>query len=373
MWNRFHLRMPVTWLAPTCALPCSLAVAVLIISWPTLGNAQGLSDHRSAASGQTTQGQLPQSANDEPIGYKNWAIKTLGGNQFWTDVRYVGGWRVQQNSETGHFRLLDPKDVRQAWGNRAHCDQSLDQFIAQGTAGPLTGKVVIVLHGLIRTSDSMQPLADYLEASDYRVVNFRYASTRKGLGDHAAALKSVIDGLGPTVTEIYFVGHSLGNLVVRRYLGDQTDPATGQQGDRRIKRMVMIGPPNQGSRMARLLKSSLLFNSIAGVSGAELSRKWDQVAPTLATPHFEFGIIAGGQADGAQLDNFILRGKDDFTVGLGEAKLVGAADLLVRPLLHSTMMRQPEVMEATLKFFQQGCFVSPQTRNPISASGDNLE
>ena len=156
-------------------------------------------------------------------------------DRFWTDVRYASGWRIQQNSQTGHFRLLDSRNVRHAWGNRLHCDQALDQLIVKGNAKLYTGKVVIVLHGLIRTSSSMTAMAKHLrDEGKYATINFQYASTRKSVGDHAIALKSVIDQLGPNVTEINFVGHSLGNIVVRRYLGDTRDPLTGKQGDSRI-------------------------------------------------------------------------------------------------------------------------------------------
>ncbi len=304
----------------------------------------------------------------EPVAYPNWRTKTLGGKQFWTDVRYVGGWRVQVNSQTGHCRLLDPGNTRHASGNRLHCDELLDQMTDNGKAKLDTGKVVITLHGLMRTKSAMQPMADYLQKNgEFTSINLQYASTRKTVAEHAIALKSVIDQLGPEVTEIDFVCHSLGNIVVRRYLGDHTDPQTGWQGDVRIKRMVMLGPPNQGSRMARVLKSSFAFQTIAGVSGVELSRTWEKLEPTLATPHFEFGIIAGGQLNEEKFSNFILSGKDDFTVSVEETKLVGAHDFLVRPLLHSTMMHQPEVLKATLSFLQNGYFTSEQDRSPLQA------
>lgn len=311
---------------------------------------------------QSPEDQGPQRA----IGYPNLKARTFGGSQFWTDLRNVSDWRIQVNSETGHHRLIDPKNVRNGWGNLLHCHQLLDQKIVEGTVPLRQGKVVILLHGLMRTRTSMQPLAnDLRDRFGYAVVNFQYASTRKKVGDHAAALKALIAGLGPNVNEIYLVGHSLGNLVVRRYLGDNQDPATGQQGDSRIKRMVMIGPPNQGSKMARVLKASFLFQTIAGASGSELSRSWEKLEPTLATPKFEFGIIAGGQESEQNLSNYILKGKDDFTVSVEEAKLVGARDFLVRPLFHSTMMRQPEVFKAVAEFFEHGHFVSDQARHPI--------
>ena len=312
------------------------------------------------------QAESQTQSNEKPVGFFNWKTQTLGGQQFWTDIRYVGGWRIQGNSETKHYRLLDPKDVRHASGNRLHCEQTLDRLIVDGLAKSCRGKVVIVLHGLIRTKNSMQPMSDYLHKyGGFTSINFQYASTRQHVGQHAAALTSVIEGLGPHVTEINFVGHSLGNIVVRRYLADNSKPNVGQQGDPRIKRMVMLGPPNQGSRMARLLKTSFLFQTVAGVSGSELSQTWDKLESTLAIPAFEFGIIAGGQEGQKDLGNFILTGKDDFTVSVEETKLAGARDFLVRPLFHSTMMHQPEVLEASLNFLQNGWFESQQTQSPL--------
>ena len=327
------------------------------------------SESKLESTAQVDAQEKPSGILDEskPIGYENWQAKTLGGQQFWTDVRFTGGWRIQHNAMTKHYRLIDPNDVRHAWGNQLHCDMTLDKMVVDETAKLDRGKVVIILHGLMRTSNAMEPMAQFLKGKGgYTTLNFQYASTRNTVAEHASALKSVIDNLGPHVSEINFVGHSLGNIVVRRYLYDSTDATTGKQGDARIKRMVMLGPPNQGSRVARILKSSFLFSAIAGVSGVQLSTGWEKLSPTLATPKFEFGIIAGGQANDGDFDNFVLKGKDDFTVSVEEAKLPGAHDLIVRPLLHGTMMHQPETLAAALSFLQNGYFVSEKDRNPIA-------
>ena len=117
--------------------------------------------------------------------------------------------------------------------------------------------------------------------------------------------------------------------------------------------------------MARLLKDSFLFKTIAGASGAQLSLDWQNLEPRLATPTFQFGIVAGAQETDQKLSNFVLQGKDDFTVSLEEAMLPGAHDTFVRPLLHSTMMNRPEVLDATLRFLQHGYFVSAAERRPF--------
>ncbi len=308
----------------------------------------------------------PKSTDEtEPAqGFFNVPTKTLGGMQFWSDVRAVGGWKIQRNSNTEHHRLIRDDGTRMAWGNLAHCDQRLQQEIVAGVVQPETGKVVILLHGLMRANHSMMDLGDHLKKNgDYSVIDFGYASTQEPIEVHAADLKSLIDGLGPDVTEINFVAHSLGNIVVRHYLGDQNKANVAR--DPRIKRMVMLGPPNQGSRMATIAKNSLIFKTLTGTSGTQLGKGWELLEPKLATPDFEFGIIAGGQEDEEDWDNFMVEGPDDFTVALDEAKLAGATDLLVRPLLHSNMMRQPIVLESTLRFLQHGYFVSKEERQPI--------
>ncbi len=297
----------------------------------------------------------------------NLTAKTLGGQQFWTDLRHATGWRIQRNEVSGQHRLIDDKDYRIADGTFEQCDERLNEAINNGETRLHQGELVIVLHGLLRSRRSMNKLSSYLRSEGgYQVINFEYASSRKEVAVHAAALRQMIDSLGPEVTRIHLVGHSLGNIVIRHYLGDTTDPTTGSQGDPRIGRIVMIGPPNQGSKMAEWLKNSFLFNTIAGVSGAQLSTHWSQLEPKLATPQQEFGIIAGGQSDSQKLNNIILKGPDDFTVRLEETKLVGAKDFLVKPLYHGTMMKQPFVLEATLQFLKHGYFISESQLRPIT-------
>lgn len=307
-----------------------------------------------------------QKMSEQPNGNLNWKTRTMGGMQFWSDVHFTGGFKIQRNSKTGHHRLVDPSKVRLAWGNLAHCHSELNDLIAAGKVPANRGKFVIALHGLMRTNLAMEPIATYLrEQGGYTVVNFQYASSREVVATHAKYLRTLVDGLGDGVTEINFVGHSLGNIVVRHYLGDIQ--REGHRRDQRIYRMVMLGPPNQGSRMARILKNSFLFKTIAGASGAQLSVGWEHLEASLATPEFEFGIVAGAQAQESDLSNFVLRGKDDFTVSVDETKLAGAHDMFIQPLLHSTMMKQSNVMEAMLRFFQHGYFETEQARKPVSS------
>lgn len=45
----------------------------------------------------------------------NLPMKTMGGKVFWNIVREKGGWKLQQNMFTGHYRILDPNNIRRGW------------------------------------------------------------------------------------------------------------------------------------------------------------------------------------------------------------------------------------------------------------------
>ncbi|MEX2027297.1 MAG: lipase [Pirellulaceae bacterium] len=253
----------------------------------------------------------------------NPVTKTMGGTQFWSDELVFRSWRIQQNVLTGHYRLLDESDYRQASGTFDECRRKLEKLKTARKLEPMKGPAVVTLHGLIRSRDMMEGIGKYLEQEgDYLWLNVSYASTRRTLDEHAAALARVIEHL-EGVTEIHFVCHSLGNLVVRRYVGEAAAAEPKWKVDPRIKRMVMLGPPNHGARFAHYFKDNKVFDLVLGPAGKQLTAQWSDVEKRLAVPPFEFGIIAGSASNG-RLKNPLLDGDDDLVVKVEETKLPGA-------------------------------------------------
>ena len=41
---------------------------------------------------------------------------TLGGQVFWDTLSNVKGWRLQKNKVFGNYRIIDPNNIRRAWG-----------------------------------------------------------------------------------------------------------------------------------------------------------------------------------------------------------------------------------------------------------------
>ena len=293
-------------------------------------------------------------------------LPTLGGKQFWSDELVFWEWRIQRNIYSKRCRLLDPRNLQVESGSFEECHRRLQSIKARQKLRPVSGPVVIALHGTGRSRQSMQPLCDYLcKHGRYTALNVSYASTRARIGQHAKSLGRVIAYLGPEVTEINFVAHSMGNLVIRHYLGDQTDARNQRRPDPRIGRIVMLAPPNQGPQMAARVQDNKLFQLLWGVSGVEMAKEWKHLSKRLATPACQFGIIAGGQV--VRGGNPLITGDDDLVVSVEETRLAGAHDFLVRPVLHSFIMNDPDVQRATLLFLRRAYFVSPSKRNPIVA------
>jgi pimeloyl-ACP methyl ester carboxylesterase len=273
---------------------------------------------------------------------------TLGGKQFWTDHAWRRGWKIQNNVITGHFRLLNEKNVRYAWGTRQQCLAELDKQVPDSS---LKGtEVVILMHGLMRSSSSMKNMGNYLESkTGIQPIYFEYASSRGSISEHALAFGEFVESL-PKNTKISLVGHSMGNIVARHFIGD-LQRSNDAETLSRIQSVVMLGPPNQGSSIARQLAKTGVFGLIAGKGGMELGKEWEEFQTRLATPPCPFGIIAGKLSDAAP-QNPLVDGNGDFVVSFEETQLEGSSDVLAIPRLHTYIMDAPEAQEATANFIR---------------------
>lgn len=293
----------------------------------------------------------PSIAQEAPVAerpFPNVPLPTLGGLQFWTDYQWNDGWRIQQHSITSHWRLISPSNVRFAWGSRAACEQALqDRVAADQTPDP---HIVVVMHGLLRSSHSMAKMHQALSRSGPgRPVYFEYASTRRPISEHAAALREWVESL-PGKPRIDFVCHSMGNIVTRHAMASwqRNDP---QGVLPRIGRMVMLGPPNQGAGIARRLGKLGLFEIVTGRGGTELGAAWELFQKELATPPCPFAIVAGDMTE-SWLQNPLISGPSDFLVLVEETKLEGYAEFRTVPVLHSLIMSDASVQEFVSRFLR---------------------
>lgn len=282
-------------------------------------------------------------------------MKTLGGRQFWGDVHFFHEWRIQRNVFTGHYRLIDGDDNRHMSGTFPECLDRLQAIRKKRKLPPMTGKAVLLLHGIIRSSKSMSKLCRPFEERGYHVFSFDYPSTQIDIPEAAAYLNRAIESL-EGIEEINFIVHSMGGLVVRAYLTKHRDP--------RIERMVMMGVPNLGADMANRVRDLGLYRAIFGPAGQQLVKDAEGFIACLPTPDFEFAIIAGarGTLNGY---NPLIPGDDDGTVSVASTRLPGAADFITVPALHSFIMRDERAVEFAVRFITEGQLRAEGSPHPI--------
>ena len=76
-------------------------------------------------------------------------------------------------------------------------------------------ELVFLVHGMGRTPVSMYLLGRRLERAGYRVSSFGYWSTTGTVPGLGAALARRVAELMGDAPAVHFVGHSLGNIIVR--------------------------------------------------------------------------------------------------------------------------------------------------------------
>jgi len=307
-------------------------------------------------------------AHAERGGLLSAGIPTLGGGWVWSDEVWLHGWRIEKHAIIGHYRLVDANNLRHAFGSFETCLAKLNEVKAEEKFPALPKHLVIVMHGLGANGKFMQGLADYLaDNGNLATANISYPSTMEDIDSYAASLDSLIRHLDG-VESIDFVAHSMGNIVVRRYLNnlERLDPA--MRPPVKFRRMVMIAPPNHGAELADRFADNKLVQVVAGKPLEQLapSKGWPELESQLATPNFEFGIIVGGRGDGeGYLD--AIPGDDDALLSIDTCKLAGASDFIQTKGIHQLMPKYREVREATLRFLTKGYFLSPESRTPVVA------
>lgn len=209
---------------------------------------------------------------------------------------------------------------------------------------------VVLLHGWAQVTNSMGRLDSTLSRAGYNVVNVKYASRRyeieilakDAIGRGVSECRSVSTGT------IHFVTHSLGGILLRVYLEHEELEDLG--------RVVMLGPPNQGSELVESLLHVPGFKTIGGPASVELGTSDDNILSNLSPVDFDLGIIAGTTSINP-LGFLFMPGPNDSIVSVENTKVEGMKAHLVLPVTHQLMMRNNEVIDHAVHYLKTGTFI----------------
>lgn len=190
-----------------------------------------------------------------------------------------------------------------------------------------------------------------LSDSGYAVFNLDYPSRKRTIDELADLLHEfLLECCLSKGGSIHFVTHSLGGIVVRRYIRKSRPPNLG--------RVVMLSPPNGGSGIIDSLGKLPLFRFVMGPAAMELGTGPSSVPGSLGPADFELGIITGRRSVNP-IGSLLVDGEDDGSVSVESAKLEGMKSFLVVPASHTFIMRNRRVIDEILHFLEEGRFTSP--------------
>ncbi|WP_297309115.1 alpha/beta hydrolase [Neptuniibacter sp.] len=193
----------------------------------------------------------------------------------------------------------------------------------------------------------MIPVEKVLVKHGYSTVNEGYPSRSKNIEELANETIPKALEQCPTNTKVNFVTHSMGAILLRQYLAQNSIP--------NLKRVVMLGPPNQGSEIVDTLGDIPGFHFINGDAGLQLGTGDNGITNILGPASFDLGIIAGTQTINWVLSSFI-PGADDGKVSVDRTKLDGMNDHIALPVTHPLMMNNRPVQNQILHYLKYGYF-----------------
>ena len=207
-----------------------------------------------------------------------------------------------------------------------------------------TKELVVLLHGIARSSKHMSKLASCLQKEGYEVLNLDYPSTKYSIEDLADMVYEAVECNIQKQGKVHFVGYSMRAIVIRAMLNKYKFDNLG--------RVVQLAPPNSGSEVADFLSKSWIYNKFYGPAGKQLTTK---AKLNFGKIDYELGVIAGNFSIDP-ISSLIIRGRSDGKVSIKSTMIKGMKDHIVVSASHTFFPSNKEVQRQTVAFLKGGRF-----------------
>ena len=207
---------------------------------------------------------------------------------------------------------------------------------ATETSHSMSTDWVLLLHGLFASRRSMRLLECTIRSHGYPVLNWGYPTWWRTTQSHVNRLLPLLDELqaNPQVRSINFVTHSMGGILVRSALH------TARYS--KVRRFVMLAPPNRGSHLTRIKLGPFAW-CVPAI--ADLSEAPDSLPNRLSTPSLvQIGVIAASR---------------DLIVPVANTTLENQSDHCLIPSSHFSLPTDKTAVSQVINFLQTGKFSQP--------------
>ena len=199
---------------------------------------------------------------------------------------------------------------------------------------------VVLLHGLFANCRSMRKLESRIGEVGYMVLNWGYPTWLRSTEQNVRRLLPQLELLqnDPSVRSINFVTHSMGGILARCAL---------QLGsEAKVKRIVMLAPPNRGSHLTRISLGPFAWclpaiTELSESPGSLPNRL--EVASQDTASQVEIGVIAASH---------------DFIVPVANTHIANQRDHCVLRSSHFKLPNHDMAVRNVLSFLKCGKFLS---------------
>lgn len=203
---------------------------------------------------------------------------------------------------------------------------------------------IVILHGLYMSSMVMKPLGERLSALGHTTHLMNYSTTNI---DADKLFREMDDALQETHNVL--VGHSLGGLMIQRYLLSRDISAE------QASHVVTLGSPMQGASIVKIIEKV----GMRGILGNSVDFGLEPMDNIWELPQ-KLGCIAGKIKVGFLPLFHGLKEASDGTVSVDETRIQGMQDHVITSNTHLSLLYSDDVVSCIDYFINHDHFEHPE-------------